>query len=147
MEGVLLDQEHRELLLRIELRDGAEYLPGDERSKPKGGLVEEKQAGASHQCAADCEHLLLAPGKCASALLHALLEQGKQREYPFQISVEMRGGCKRGADLQVLHHGHAQEDAAAFRRLRDLEGGNLVRGQARDVTAGKNDAAFARART
>src|SRR5262249_28159309 len=76
MEGVLLDQEHREPLLRIELRNGAEYLPGDERRKPKGGLVEEKQAGASHQCAADCEHLLLAPGKRASALLHALLEQG-----------------------------------------------------------------------
>jgi hypothetical protein len=41
--------------------------------------------------------------------------------------------------LQVFHDGHAHEDAAAFRRLRDLQSSDLVGRQLRNVAAGKRD--------
>jgi len=52
----------------------------------------------------------------------------------------------RRAHLQVLHDRHAHEDAAAFRRLRDLEPGDLVGRELRDIASGKRDRALARAR-
>ena len=52
----------------------------------------------------------------------------------------------RRAHLQIFEHRHAHEDAAAFRRLRDLQAGDLVGRQLGDVAAGERDAAFARAR-
>ena len=57
----------------------------------------------------------------------------------------MRGLAHRCAHLQVFHDRHAQEDAAAFRRLRDLEPRDLVRGQTRDIPPGERDRALLRA--
>ena len=45
----------------------------------------------------------------------------------------------QGAHLQILEHRHAREDAADFRRLRQLEAGDLMRRQIRDVLAGELD--------
>src|SRR6516165_9635040 len=53
VEGILLDQEHGKLLLRIECADGIEYLPHDERGEPERGLVQEQEARAAHQRARD----------------------------------------------------------------------------------------------
>src|SRR6266436_4038119 len=121
---VLLHQEHRELLLAIELLDCTEYLARDERRQSQRGLIEQQQARAAHQSTRDRQHLLLAPGERASALIEPFLEPRKQREYPLQVAIEMSGIGERGADLQVLHDRHAHEDAAAFGCLGDLQRGN-----------------------
>ena len=60
VEGVLLDQEHGELLSPIELADRIEDLSHDHRREAERGLVEQQQARARHQRAGDREHLLLA---------------------------------------------------------------------------------------
>ena len=46
---VLLDDEHREPLLLVQLVHDAEDLARYERREPEGGLVEQDQAGAGHQ--------------------------------------------------------------------------------------------------
>ena len=51
-----------------------------------------------------------------------------------------------GAHLQILQHRHAREDAAAFRRLRELEPRDLVGRHAGDVAAGEFNRALAGAR-
>ena len=115
----------------------------DQRRQAQRRLVEQEQARAAHQRARDREHLLLAAGERAAALVDALLEARKQREYAFEIGSKMRGAGNRGAHLQVLQHCHPHEDAAAFRRLRDFQPRDLVRGKPRDVAAGEGDVPFA----
>src|SRR5262249_58982447 len=81
VEGVLLDQEHGELLLLVERLDRLEDLPRDERGQAQRGLVEEKQAGAAHERARDREHLLLAAREGAAALMQPFFQPWEQREY------------------------------------------------------------------
>ena len=102
----------------------------DQRRQAQRRLVEQEQARAAHQRARDRQHLLLAAGERAAALVDALLEARKQREHAFEIGSKMRGAGNRGAHLQVLQHGHPHEDAAAFRRLRDFQPRDLVRREA-----------------
>jgi hypothetical protein len=55
----------------------------------------------------------------------ALLQAREEREDLLEILVEILQVVEARAHLQVLEHGHAREDAAAFRRLRDAEAGDL----------------------
>ena len=148
MEGVLLDQEHGEAVLRVEVADGAENLLRDQRREAERGLVEQQQARAAHQRAADRQHLLLAAGQRAAALAHALLQQREQREDALRGRRRNRRrwvGDGR-AHLQVFQHAHAREDAPAFRRLRDAQPRDLVRRQCGDVAAVEQRSGPARAR-
>ena len=90
VEGVLLDQEDGQLLVGVELPDGGENLPRDQRREPERRLVEQQQPRPAHQRARDRQHLLLAAGQRAAALVQALLQPRKQREDPREIGVEMR---------------------------------------------------------
>ena len=146
VECILLHQEDAEPLLAIKSLDGPEYLTRDERRQPQRRLIQEQQPRAPHQGAGDRQHLLLAAGEGAAALVDTLLEPWKQLKHAFQVGLKMLGICQAGADLQVLEHAHAQENAPAFRRLRDSQGCDLVGGHSRDVAPGKRNAAFARAR-
>src|ERR1700736_6249143 len=87
---VLLDQEHRYLLLLVDLADHLEDLLDDERRQPQRGLVEQQQARPAHQRAADRQHLLLAPRERAAALALAALQDGEEREDTAKILGEMR---------------------------------------------------------
>ena len=100
-------------------------------ARPERGLVEQQEARAAHQRAPDRKHLLLAAGERAAALRDALLEAREQGEHPFEVGLEMRGIAGGRAHLEVFHHRHAHEDAAAFRRLRDPQPRDLVRRQLR----------------
>src|SRR3954454_25172930 len=77
VKGVLLDQEDREPFLDVQLADGVENLPGDERGEAERGLVKEQQSRSAHQGARDRQHLLLAARKCAAALVDAFLQPRK----------------------------------------------------------------------
>ncbi len=146
MEGVLLHYEHGELLLAVERLDRLEDLAGNERCQPERRLIEQQEARAPHQGAGDRQHLLLAPRERAAALLDALLEAGKQRKDALDIGREVAGAGGGRAHLQILHHGHAREDAPALGRLRDPQARDLVGGQLRDVAAAERDRALAGAR-
>src|SRR5689334_19848382 len=74
VKRVLLHEKDVELLLPVEGLDDAEYLTSDERRQSQRGLVQQQEPGAAHQCARDRQHLLLAPGQGAAALIAALLE-------------------------------------------------------------------------
>ena len=74
------------------------------------------------------------------------LRRGNSAKHALEVGVEMRRLGDRRAHLQIFQHRHAREDAAAFRRLRDLQPRDLVGRQLRDVAAGEHDRAFARAR-
>src|SRR6266851_4855691 len=101
MVRVLLDQEHRDLLLLVDLADHFEDLLDDERREAERGLVEQQEARPTHQRAADRQHLLLAAGERAAALALAPLEDGKEREDAAQILGEMRRLRYGSADLQI----------------------------------------------
>ena len=79
VEGVLLDQEHGEPVLRVELADGVEDLPHDQRREAERRLVEQQQPRPRHQRAGDRQHLLLAARQRAAALVQALLQAREQR--------------------------------------------------------------------
>ena len=78
--------------------------------------------------------------------MEPLLEAREQRKYAREIVIKPGGVGDRGAHLQIFQHRHAHEDAAAFRRLRDLQPRDFVRSKRGDVAAGEGDRAIARAR-
>src|SRR5262249_11522653 len=73
---ILLDQKDGEALL-LEHADGLADLLDDDRGKTLGRLVEQEEAGAGTQNAADGEHLLLAAGKLCALARQAFPEIGK----------------------------------------------------------------------
>src|SRR5438094_814045 len=58
--GVLLDNEHRNAGLAVDLGQNPEQFFDDQRREAEGRFVEEHQPGPQHQGAADRQHLLLA---------------------------------------------------------------------------------------
>src|SRR5207302_6006011 len=76
---ILLDQEDGEAL-SFEGADGLADLLDDDRRQPLGRLVEQEQARAGAQDAADREHLLLAAGELGALARQPVLEVGKQFE-------------------------------------------------------------------
>src|SRR5204863_1043103 len=109
-------------------------------------LVEKKEPGPAHQRARDREHLLLAARERAAALVRPLLQAREEREHAREIGLKAGWVGDRSAHLQILEHGHAHEDAAALRRLRNLETRDVVGREARDVAAGEGNGALPRAR-
>src|SRR5262249_54027152 len=139
---ILLYQENGELLILVEFADRIEDLPRDKWCQPQRRLVEEQHSRPAHQSTRDREHLLLAAGQRAAALIDAFLEARKKRKYPLEVPVECGGIRERGPHLQVFEHGHPYKDAAPFRGLGDLETCNVVGRKPRDVLAVVDDCAI-----
>src|SRR3954464_1072937 len=89
MKSVLLDQEHGKLLARVEFADRVEDLAHDDRRKSERGLIQQEEARARHQGAGDCQHLLLAAGERAAALMQPLLQTREELEHLLAVRVEM----------------------------------------------------------
>ncbi|MGY4377548.1 hypothetical protein ACVWZ3_005187 [Bradyrhizobium sp. i1.3.6] len=117
-------------------------------ASPSEGSSSSSRRGAAHQGAADCQHLLLAAGQRSAALGVALLQAREQREHALQRGLAFGVGASGGVrpHLEVFRHAHAREDAAAFRRLRDAQMGDLVGRNVGDVSAFVQDLAGAGAR-
>ena len=111
---------------------------------PERRLVEQQQRAAGQQRAADRQHLLLAAGQRAAALVQALLQAREQGEDLLDVlrrtSAPLAG---HRTHLQVLEHGHAREDAPALGRLADAEIDDVVGGEPGDVAALVDDPARA----
>src|SRR5262245_35855424 len=75
--GVLLDDEDGQPLLLVQVANGLEELPHDERRKSERGLVEQKEAWPAHECPPEGEHLLLAAGERPRTLRATLGHPGE----------------------------------------------------------------------
>ena len=76
---VLLDDEHGQALLLVQLPDDAEDLGDEQRREAERRLVEQEQARALHERAREREHLLLAAAERAGLLVAPLLEPREVR--------------------------------------------------------------------
>src|SRR5215468_4474250 len=75
--GVLLHEEDGHALLAVDAADDLEDVLDELGREAEGGLVEKHHLGPGHEGAADGEHLLLAPGQRACALLGPAPEDGE----------------------------------------------------------------------
>ena len=86
------------------------------------------------------------PERVPPRWLRAFFQDGEQRKGARQIGVEELGIADSGAHLQVFLHGHARENAAPLRRLRNAEANNLMDRHVGDVMAIEGDGSGAGAR-
>src|SRR5262249_56206086 len=86
----------------------------------RGGLVEDEHARASHEGAADGQHLLL-PARHGTRGLASPL--GEAREEPEDLleafAAPGLGRADVGTHLEILEHGETREDLAALGHLHD----------------------------
>ncbi len=139
---VLLDDQHRDPHLAVDLAQDPEQFLDDQRREPEGRLVEQHQAGPQHQPAADRQHLLLAARQRPSLLSAPFLEARKMRVHLLDI----RGDAgpvvaDHRAELQVFFDRDAQKCAAAFRHVGDAEAHDILGRPAGDPLAGEADVA------
>src|SRR5438132_1691258 len=85
MKGVLLDQEDRDPVARVEVAHDGKNLLRDQRRETERGLVEQQETRPSHERARDREHLLLAARERASALVAPFGEPRKEREDAIEV--------------------------------------------------------------
>src|SRR6266545_3118421 len=137
---VLLDDEHGEALLLVQLADDAEELAHDHRGKTQGGLVEEEQPGAGHERPGERQHLLLAAGERPCLLVTPVF---KPREVTADALVA--GGeavsPQVGPKPQVVVDGELAEDPVSLGNVRDAEPGDALRRAAADALTAEADLA------
>ncbi|KAI3478981.1 hypothetical protein L1887_59004 [Cichorium endivia] len=143
--GVLFHQKHGDALGADGL-DDLEDLRNDQRRQAQRGLVQQQQARAAHQRAADGQHLLLAARHGAGALAGAILEAREQFEDMLHARVDGGAVLEKAAHFQVLGHRQVGEDAPPLGRDGDALAHDLVRGQLGDVLALEAHGAAAGAR-
>ncbi len=130
--GVLLHEQDRRAL-PVDVAHGVEDLLDEHGRQPHARLVEQEQARARHERAADRQHLLLAARERAGDLGDALVEPGEQREDALEIARDHRRVAARvGAHHEVLAHAQAIEDAAALGHVCDAALDHHVRRHARE---------------
>ena len=121
-DGVLLDQQHGQLLLRNQPLHDAEDLLDQHRRQAERGLVEQHDLGLRHQRAADRQHLLLAAGEVARELVAPLLEQRKVGIDALDAARDLaRLALHVAAGDQVLLGGQVLEHAPALEHLGDAD--------------------------
>src|SRR5262249_57277210 len=112
--------------------DGVGDLLDDDRGKPVGRMVEEKEPRAGAQDAADGEHLLLAAGKLCALARQAFLEIGKELENATEFEP---AGPHLGWQQKIFLDVEAGENSAFLRTQRDAEPRDPVAGQADELLA------------
>ena len=132
---VLLDEEHAAPALLCELADDGQELLDDQRREPEAELVEEQQLRPARERARDREHLLLAAREEPDAPPLELLQL--REVLVRERDVELLAAV---GDAEVLGNGHAEEEAAPFRHVRDAEPRAGARRDPREVGALEADA-------
>src|SRR5205807_4204275 len=92
----------------------------------------QQQAWVAHQCASDSEHLLLASRELIPAIAASLGERGEK-----VVDLAERPLPRAFGNRQILLDRQRGEDFALLRHKTDAEPGAPIRGQPRDVPAGK----------
>src|SRR5262245_31921409 len=128
---ILLDQENGEALL-LERPDGPADLLDDDGGEPLGRLVEQEEARAGAQDAADRQHLLLAAGELGALAPEPFLEVGKELEDALELKPAL---THPGRQQEVFLDAEARKDAALLWAQRDAEPRDAVAGQPDELRA------------
>jgi Asp-tRNA(Asn)/Glu-tRNA(Gln) amidotransferase A subunit family amidase len=112
---VLLHQQHRGAA-RVDLADGLEHVQHHRGARPSEGSSSSSNCGRLIMRAADRHHLLLAARERAGRLRQLLLQGREQRQHLRHRLGTLRLGLRQvAAQLQVVAHAHAGEQAPALR--------------------------------
>ena len=123
---------------RIDPADARDHL----RREPERRLVEQQQARARHEGAADREHLLLAARQQARPLTRALGEHREQLVHPARAARAHRGRPRaEAARPQVLLDAHPGEDLPALGHGDDAAADDQRRVEPVDAVAVEGDLA------
>ena len=83
--------------------------------RPERRLIEQDQRGPSHQPACDRQHLLLAAAEIAALRIEPVAQDWEIVQHPVEVLRDRRAvGLHVGAQIEVVAHGHAAEDASPF---------------------------------
>src|ERR1019366_5355807 len=119
-----------------ELADDRQQALDDHRSEAQAELIEQQEFRLPRQGAGDRAHLLPAAGEQAGAAILQAAQSREVLEYPFDI-----GALDAQTEAEVLGNGESEEDAAAFRDVRDSESGSPGGRDAGEVGAREADGA------
>src|SRR5690606_32063574 len=125
--GVLLDQQHADPVLGIDAPHDLEDLRDDERRQAERRFVQQEQARAQHQGAADREHLLLAARERARLLVPTFAQAGKAFVHPLDVLGHGPLVASHiGAEPQVFLHAEAREGAPAVGHMADAQAHHVL---------------------
>ena len=117
---VLLDDEHREPLVVVQLLDDPKDLADEQRREPERRLVEQQQARPLHESTGKRQHLLLASAQGAGLLRPPFLEPREVRLHPCVV-VAQSAPPRVGAEAEVLPDAQLRKGSAALGHVRDAE--------------------------
>ena len=112
----------------VHLAQHAENALDDQRRKAERGFIENQQTRLRDERAADRQHLLLAAGEHAGALMAALLQDREILIHPIKSRVE---GAARApaisAELQIIFDREIRKQHAPLGHLDDAEVDDVFR--------------------
>jgi hypothetical protein len=115
---ILLDQQDSDMLAG-DAHERLEHPRLDHRCEPRQRLVEKQDAGAGHHGARKREQLLLAAAQAAGPARQPAPDQGKQVADIVETAFKLSGREDESAELEVVEHAHAGDDAPPFRDMAD----------------------------
>ena len=139
---ILLDDEHRDVALLAQPHQHLLDLCDDDGGESFGRLVHDQEARIGHQRARDRQHLLLAAGELASAIVLAL---GEAREGVVDALDRPRATAHARGHAQMLVDGERAPQPSPLRHVADAEPGDLRRLQRQQVLAAHADRTTGRA--
>ena len=143
--GVLLDQQHGDVLLLVEAADDGEDLLDQDRRQPQRRLVEQHQLGPGHQRPPDRQHLLLAARQEACLRALALAQDREVGIDDVEVALDVGAvAAGVGAHHQVALDRHEREDLAPLRHMGDALPRHPVGLAADDAAAAERDRALLR---
>jgi hypothetical protein len=139
---ILLDHEHGHVAVLAEPQQHLLDLCHDDGREPLGRLVHDQQMRIGEQRARDREHLLLAAGELAAAMVLAL---GETREGVVDALDGPGAGSHAAGEAQMLVDAERAPETAALRHIADAEAGDVGRRAPCDVLAADADRSAAHA--
>ena len=129
---ILLDHEHGDVAFLAEPHQHLLDLRDDDGREPFGRLVHDQEARIGDQRARDRQHLLLAAGELAAAIVLAL---GQARECVVDALDRPRAAPHARGHAQMLVDGERAPQPPALRHVADAEPGDLRRLQRQQILA------------
>src|SRR5499433_325975 len=125
--GVLLYEEDGHAMLAVDAADDVEDVLDELRGEAQRRLVEEHHGGPGHEGTADGEHLLLAAGERARALLGAASEDGEVVVHHLEVAGDALAVLPRvRAHLEVLAHGEQGKHLSPLRHVAEPQAHHAV---------------------
>ena len=142
IDAVRYPHGDRKLLFDQQDRDAAPGDFGDQvadllnnhRCQPFGGLVDHHEFGIAHQCAANCQHLLLAARENTCGGIGARRKIRKHLQHALKPPFA-RNPCTLDAKYQVLPHRQPGKDIPIFGNVPESQLRDPITRQSGDINA------------